>query len=81
MAQPPIQPTTLDKIIRAVSTVKTRGALSALTLILLFFCFWLALVFTTDKLQWVLSVLIIVSMVGFAIYSLKMTKQDSEDKT
>jgi len=79
MAQPPIQATTFDKIIRAVSAVKGRDALAALTLVLLFFCFWLALIFTIGILQWVLGILIVVSLVGFAVFAVFMTPQSKKD--
>ncbi len=56
-----------DKIIRAVSTVRTRSALAALGLFLLFFMFWIVLFLTKDILQWVLSIMILL-MFGFFLY-------------
>ncbi len=36
MAQSPIEPTSLDKILRAVGAVRTKGGIAALDLILVF---------------------------------------------
>lgn len=74
MSQTPVDPTGWDKFLRAVATVKGRGPLAALTLMLLFFSFWVAVVFTTGGLQWTLSLLIIVGMLGFALYVVSTTK-------
>ncbi len=72
-----VDPTGWDKFLRAVSTVKGRGALAALALMLLFFSFWIAVLFTTGALQWVLSLLIIVGLIGFAVYVVSTTKDDA----
>ena len=74
MSQTPIDPTGWDKFLRAVSTVKGRGAIAALTLMLLFFSFWIAIVFTVGALQWVLSLLIIVGLIAFACYVVHTTQ-------
>jgi len=79
MAQPSIQATTFDKIVRSVSAVKGRDVLAALTLVLLFFCFWLALIFTIGILQWVLGILIVISLVGFAVFAVFMISQGRKD--
>lgn len=76
----PINPNGWDKFLRAVSTVRTRGALAALTLMLLFFSFWLVVVITTDAFRWVLSLLIIVSLIGFAIFAVFITKENGKTK-
>ena len=72
-----VDPTGWDKFLRAVSTVKGRGAIAALTLMLLFFSFWIAVLFTAGALQWVLSLLIIVGLIGFAVYVVSTTKDDA----
>jgi ABC-type bacteriocin/lantibiotic exporter with double-glycine peptidase domain len=61
------EPSGWEKVIRAVSSVKTRSALAALSLFLLFFMFWIVLILTTGYLQWVLSILILL-MFGFFTY-------------
>jgi len=53
------EPSGWEKVIRAVSSVKTRAALAALVFVLLFFMFWIALFLTPGILQWVLSILIL----------------------
>jgi hypothetical protein len=73
-----------DKILRAVSTVKTRGALAALALFLLFFMFWISLFLTKDWLEWVLSILILL-MFGFFTYQMicirDITTHNNETRT
>jgi len=44
---------------------------------LLFFSFWIAVLFTAGALQWVLSLLIIVGQIGFAVYVVSTTKDDT----
>ena len=60
------EPSGWEKVIRSVSSVKTRSALAALVLVLLFFMFWITLFLTTDILKWVLSILIVLIFGIFA---------------
>ncbi len=60
------EPNGWEKVIRAVSSVKTRSALAALVFVLLFFLFWIELFLTKDLLQWVLSILILLIFGIFA---------------
>lgn len=71
------EPSGWDKVIRAVSSVKTRPALAALSLFLLFFMFWIVLVLTTDYLRWVLSILILL-MFGFFTYHMVCARDITE---
>ncbi len=60
------EPSGWEKVIRSVSSMKTRSALAALVFVLLFFMFWITLFLTKDLLQWVLSILILVIFGIFA---------------
>ncbi len=60
------EPSGWEKVIRSVSSVKTRSALAALVLVLLFFMFWITLFLTTDILKWVLSIIIVLIFGIFA---------------
>ena len=60
------EPSGWEKVIRAVSSVRTRSGLAALVLVLLFFMFWIALFLTTGWLRWVLSILILLIFGMFA---------------
>ena len=76
------EPSGWEKVIRAVSSVKTRSGLAALVLVLLFFMFWIILVLTTGILQWVLSLLVLL-MFGYFAYLVVFVKDITvrEDKT
>lgn len=75
------EPSGWEKVIRAVSSVKTRSGLAALVLVLLFFMFWIVIVITAGLLQWVLSLLVL-SMFGIFAYLVVFVKDITvrEDK-
>ena len=74
MSQMPIEPTPLDKILRSVSAVKTKGGFAALNLILVFSFGIGVLIFASDmdnrKLG--LVVLIFLCWQGFAMFAFKV---------
>ena len=75
------EPSGWEKVIRAVSSVKTRSGLAALVLVLLFFMFWIVIVITTGLLQWILSLLVLL-MFGIFAYLVVFVKDITvrEDK-
>ena len=75
------EPSGWEKVIRAVSSVKTRSGLAALVLVLLFFMFWIVILITAGLLQWVLSLLVL-SMFGIFAYLVVFVKDITvrEDK-
>ncbi|MFH1381832.1 MAG: hypothetical protein ABIH70_02965 [Chloroflexota bacterium] len=79
MSSSPIKATTLDKIIKAAATVKTKSGLAALTLVLLFLCFFFALLLTKELLQWVLSILTLACLIGFAFFAVITTREDKPE--
>jgi hypothetical protein len=76
MATLPGSLTTYNKITKAVTTVKTKSGLAALTIVLLFLCFVFALFLAKDLLQWVLSILSLVFLVAFAAYSIEIARTE-----
>ena len=75
------EPSGWEKVIRAVSSVKTRSGLAALVLVLLFFMFWITILITTGILQWILSLLVLL-MFGIFAYLVVFVKDITvrEDK-
>lgn len=73
------EPSGWEKVIRALSSMKTRTALAALSLFLLFFMFWIVLVLITDELRWVLSILILL-MFGVFTYQMVCIRDITEQK-
>lgn len=82
MSLMPIEPTRLDKIIRSVGAVKTKGGFAALNLILVFSFGVGALMFASDmdnrKLG--LIVLIFLCWQGFAVFAFKILPHSKEFK-
>jgi len=70
----PISPSPFDKVIREAGKVRTKGGYATLISILLFMCFFFALFLTKDLLQWVLSIMILACLVGFAIFAFRHVK-------
>ena len=69
MAQSPISPSPFDKVIKAVSSVKTKRGLVAFTILLLFLCFIFSLFLAKDTLQWVLTIMFLVFIVGYSAFA------------
>ena len=60
--------------------MKTRSALAALVLVLLFFMFWIALFLAADILKWVLSILIVLIFGVFAYLVVCVTDITTPEK-
>ena len=80
MSVSPISPSPFDKVIRAVAAVRTKSGIAAFTILLLFLCFLFSLFLATGMLQWVLTILSLLFLVGFATFSVITTKQDGSSK-
>jgi len=71
MSQMPIEPTSLDRILRSVGAVKTKGGFAALNLILMFSFGIGVLMFASnmDISKLILIILVFLSWQGFAVYA------------
>lgn len=80
MSALPVSPSPFDKVIRAVAAVRTKSGIAAFTVLLLFLCFFFSLFLATGMLQWVLTILSLFFLVGFATFSVITTKQGGNNK-
>ena len=82
MSQMPIEPTSLDKILRSVGAVKTKGGFAALNLILVFSFGIGVLMFASnmDISKMILTILVFLCWQGFAIYAFVKLPHSSEVK-
>lgn len=80
MAQSPLEPTSLDKILRAVGAVRTKGGIAALDLILVF-CFGSGVLFIgkgMDISQVLLTAMIFICWQGLTVYFFIKLPQSQE---
>lgn len=83
MAQSPLEPTTLDKILRAVGAVKTKGGIAVLDLILVF-SFLSGILLLGAKLsiqQTVLLAIVFIIWQGLTVYFFIELPQSREYET
>lgn len=71
MAQSPVSPSAFDKIIREAGKVQSKGGYATLISILLFLCFIFSLFLSTGALQWVLTIMSLILLVGFALFTIR----------
>ena len=80
MSISPVSPSPFDRVIKAVTAVRTKSGLSAFTILLLFLCFFFSLFLSSGTLQWVLTILSLLFLVGFATFAVLTTKEDGSGK-
>jgi small-conductance mechanosensitive channel len=80
VSQPPVSPSAFHKIIEAAATVTTKNGLAALNLVLVFlaFLFVLFLLDGTDRL--ILTILIFVCWMSFAVFAVLVMRRDGDNK-
>lgn len=81
MATSPVSPSPFDKVIRAVGTLQSRGGVAAFTVLLLFLCFIFSLFLAQGILQWVLSIMSLLFLVGFAVFAVFRLEKDDKKET
>jgi len=77
----PISPSPFDKVIREAGKVRTKGGYATLISILLFMCFFFSLFLTSGLLQWVLSIMTLLCLVGFAVLAFKNLKKTEDGES
>jgi Ca2+/Na+ antiporter len=75
----PVSPSPFEKIIKEAGKVRTKGGYATLISILLFLCFVFSLMFSTGILQWALTIMSLLFLVGYAQYVFRHLKEKEDE--
>lgn len=75
MSQPPVSPSPFHKIIDSITKIKSKTALAALNLVLLFFAFIFVLFLMDGWERLLVAILVLIFWCIFTIYAVVKSKQ------